>query len=124
MMSRSTLHFITIHNYAYMQWTGTVCVFVCVCECMCVSCTCVCVLSGPLLYMVQTMILKDFSRFAVLVVCVMLPFCGGLSHRFETQTNFQTFGETCGAFLKMFVDPGSSPLICILLESIFLLQRC
>jgi hypothetical protein len=52
----------TIHAIA-----GTVCVCVCL-----TVCVCVCVRSGPLLYMVQIMILRDFTRFVVITVCVML----------------------------------------------------
>ena len=93
-----------------MQLTGTVFV----CECVFVAvCVCVCVRSGPLLYMVQVMILGDFMRFAVITISVILPLAAALNWRFEGSSNYYNFQETWWSFMQMFVDPGSSHLICI-----------
>jgi hypothetical protein len=70
--------------------------------------------------MVQVMILRDFTRFIVLIVCVMLPLAVGLTWRFDTHSNFGNLPITWWSFMSIFVDAGSSPLICILLEFILL----
>jgi hypothetical protein len=81
--------------------------------------------SGPLLYMVQVMILRDFTRFAVIIVSVMLPLAAGLSWRyFESSSSYDGFSDTWWSFMKTFVDAGSSLRTCISLEAILLLQRC
>jgi hypothetical protein len=91
------------------------CVSLCVCVCVCVRvCVCVCACvrvcrSGPLLHMVQVMILRDFTRFAVITICVMLPLAVSLDWRFEGSSHYYDFGTTVQTFLKMFVDAGSFP---------------
>jgi hypothetical protein len=70
--------------------------------------------------MVQVMILRDFTRFMVLLVCVLLPLATGLSWRFDSNPSYVNMMTTGGAFMTIFVDAGSSPLICILLEVILL----
>ena len=94
------------------------CVFVCVSLYVCL-----CVRSGPLLYMVQIMILRDFTRFVVITVCVMLPLAAGLNWRFEGSDNYNDMTRTWWAFMLTFIDAGSYALICISLEAILLLQR-
>jgi hypothetical protein len=59
--------------------------------------------------MVQVMILRDFTRFTVITLCVMLPLAAGLNWRFEGSLNYYDFGDTWWSFMTMFVDPGSCP---------------
>jgi hypothetical protein len=85
-----------------MQLPGTVCV------CVYVSLyVCLCVRSGPLLHMVQVMILGDFTRFAVITVCVMLPLGAGLSWRFEGGEDFYNMTRAWWTVMLTFVDAGS-----------------
>jgi hypothetical protein len=89
--------------------------------CVCLSLyVCVWVRSGPLLYMVEVMILRDFTRFTVLIVCVMLSIAVGLTWRFDSSSSYYNTMVTWWTFMSIFVDAGSSPLICILLEVILL----
>jgi hypothetical protein len=74
--------------------------------------------------MVQVMILGDFTRFAVITVCVMLPLAAGLNWRFEGSNSYYNMTRTWWTFMLTFVDAGSYALICISLEDILLLQRC
>jgi hypothetical protein len=76
--------------------------------------------SGPLLYMVEVMILRDFTRFTVLIVCVMLPIAVGLTWRFDSSSSYYNTMVTWWSFMSTFVDAGSSPLICVLLEFVLL----
>jgi hypothetical protein len=70
--------------------------------------------------MVEVMILRDFTRFTVLIVCVMLPIAVGLTWRFDSSGSYDNLAITWWTFMSIFVDAGSSPLICILLELILL----
>ena len=74
--------------------------------------------------MVQVMILRDFMRFVVITVCVMLPLAAGLNWRFEGSRHYFNMTRTWWTFMLTFVDAGSYTLICISLEDILLLQRC
>jgi hypothetical protein len=69
--------------------------------------------SGPLIYMVQVMILGDFTRFVVITICVMLPLAAALNWRFEGSSAYYDFQTTWWFFMQTFVDAGSSPLVCI-----------
>ena len=80
-----------------MQLTGTV--FVCSCVFVAV-CVCVCVRSGPLIYMVQVMILGDFTRFVVITICVMLPLAAALNWRFEDSSTYYDFQTTWWFFMR------------------------
>jgi hypothetical protein len=70
--------------------------------------------------MVQVMILRDVTRFIVLIVCVMLPLGAGLVWRFDSHPSYVNMLTTWWTFMSTFVDAGSSPLICIFLEFILL----
>jgi hypothetical protein len=72
--------------------------------------------------MVEVMILRDFTRFTVLIVCVTLPLAAGLTWRFDSSSYYSSLLTTSGSFMSIFVDAGSSPLICILLE-VFLVKK-
>ncbi len=73
---------------------------------------------GPLLHIVEVMLTKDLPQFLILVVLMMVPFIGSLSHRFgddcsveskpcsDPSQNFNGFGSAGWSFLKMFVDAG------------------
>jgi hypothetical protein len=74
--------------------------------------------------MVQVMILRDITRFVVIIVCVMLPLAAGLNWRFEGSVSYYNMTRTWWTFMLTFVDAGSSPLMCISLEAILLVQRC
>ena len=60
--------------------------------------------------MVQVMILRDFTRFAVITVCVMLPLAAGLNWRFEGSNSYYNMTRTWWTFMLTFVDAGSSHL--------------
>ena len=76
--------------------------------CVCLSLhVCVWVRSGPLLYMVEVMILRDFTRFTVLIVCVMLPIAVGLTWRFDSSSSYNNTMVTVWSFMSTFVDAGS-----------------
>jgi hypothetical protein len=74
--------------------------------------------------MVEVMILRDVTRFTMILVGVMLPLAVGLTWRFQWTSHYYNFERTVWSFMLTFVDAGSSPLICILLEAILLLQCC
>ena len=49
----------------------------------------------------------------LITISVILPLVAALNWRFEGSTNYYNFQETWWSFMQMFVDPGSSHLICI-----------
>jgi hypothetical protein len=61
--------------------------------------------------MVQVMILRDVTRFTMILAGVMLPLAVGLSWRFHKTTHYYNFERTVWSFMLTFVDAGSSPLM-------------
>jgi hypothetical protein len=67
-------------------------------------------LTGPLLIMIFTMIVKDLMRFCFLVVLLELPFVSALSYLESVDggnTDFATFSAASLSFFKVLIDSGA-----------------